>query len=386
MSITEKDLVWWREVPIDVESGFVHYLSEHWKGKIYIVSCLGFDESRKKCSWNSTEYENVQLIYGNLDSVENEVIINDLLNLSAIHLFSGIKGKQKVYLDKLKSLNPNRKDCVLICESPSAYGRRIKKIIKGFLYHILYGYYHWKYGKMITAFFPMGYKAALKYISYGWERKKIFPFMYLPDIKPADSSATILNSDKIECLYLGRFKNSTKGVDVLIKAIDFLNDSKLHFNFVGGYGDDRDNVIKWCNESQYADYIGSWNQEDVVNMMAKTASIVIVPSRYDGWNMAPYQSIFAGIGCIVSDKAGSEELIEFSQSGIIFKSDKYKELARILRKVSSNPSIIEKWRKNALLYRDKVSANTVGNYFVGSLKYSFGEITIKPECPWENKK
>lgn len=383
MSIIEKDLIWWREVPIDVESGFVKFLSDNWKGNIYIVSCLDFDGNRKKCSWDLDEYKNVQLIYGDLDSDKNKAIIENLIIKSAIHLFSGIKGRQRVYLDRLKSANSNRNDCVLICESPSAYGGKIKKTIKELLYPLLYGFYYRKYGRMFSAFYPMGYKAAMKYSSYGWDQKKMFPFMYLPNTKVVEPLTAKMNTSKIECLYLGRFKNSTKGVDDLIKAIDLLQDPKLHFNFVGGYGEDKDKIIKWCNESKFADYIGTWRQDEVVEMMAGTATLILVPSKYDGWNMAPYQSICAGIGCIVSDKAGSDELIEFSHSGKVFKAGNYKELANILSEVSHNAAIIEEWCKNAISFRKRISLDTVGQYFIDSLKYSFGEITVRPNCPWE---
>lgn len=383
MSVIDKALVWWREVPVDVEMGLVEYLSSNWKGKIYIVSCLGYENERKACKWGNGNFKNVKFIYGDLEDIENKGIIDSLLLADAIHIFSGIKGLQKKYLKILKRNNPRRKDCVLICESPSLYGSKIKRFIKKFLYPIIYGCYWMKYGKMFSVFFTMGQKAGKIYSSYGWDSKIIYPFMYLPIVDDTIKNTSELKGEKIKGVYIGRFMFSTKGTDDLMRALDILHDSRLEIDFAGGYGEDKDQVIEWCANCVSADYVGMWASNTIVKSMSKY-DFVVVPSKYDGWNMAPYQSICAGIGCIVSDKAGSEEIIENSGSGVIFQAGNYQQLSDILSKIILDKSIVDDWKKRAVAFQDKISINQVGSYFIESIKYQYGEIKTKPYCPWSS--
>ena len=109
MSVLDKILVWWREVPVDVEMGLVKYLSSNWKGYIYIIPCLGYEDERKVFKWESGDYKNVKFIYGNLEDKKNKDIIESLLSADAVHIFSGIKGLQKKYLSFLKKISPGEK-------------------------------------------------------------------------------------------------------------------------------------------------------------------------------------------------------------------------------------------------------------------------------------
>ena len=60
----------------------------------------------------------------------------------------------------------------------------------------------------------------------------------------------------------------------------------------------------------------------------------------------------------------------------------HKILKDILNEVISNPKMTGKWKKNAVLFREKINQKIVGDYFMQIIKYSFGEIEQKPSCPW----
>ena len=381
MSVIDKTLIWWRAVPVDVEMGLVEYLSKNWKGEIFILSCLELENERKICQWDKKTYEKVHFIYRQ----DQQEIIDQLFLKDAIHIFSGIKGPQEKYLKLLKKLNSKRKDCVLVCESPSAYGNKIKRLIKNRLYPLLYGYYWKKYGSMFFTFFTLGKKADKLYNSYGWSSNIIYPFMYLPVVDAIVDNYHKTCTDRLKGIYLGRFRFSTKGVDDLMKAIDIVNNPKLQMDFVGGYGEDKDKVIEWCERSSSAKYKGTWHSDEIIKRLVDY-DFIVVPSKCEGWNMAPYQSVCAGIGCIVSDKAGSEDLIENSASGIVYKSGDYVALSKILKKILDNNSIVNFWKENALAFQKKITIDTVGSYFVDVIKYQIGETETQPNCPWERKK
>ena len=195
---------------------------------------------------------------------------------------------------------------------------------------------------MFSVFFTMGRKAAKIYSSYGCSSKIIYPFMYLPIVDDTIKTVKGTSCEKIKGLYVGRFRFSTKGTDDLMCALNIVHDSRLEMDFV------------------------------------------VVPSKCDGWNMAPYQSICAGIGCIVPDRAGSEEIIESSGSGVVFQAGNYKQLSDILSKMILDKSIVDNWKKRAVDFQSHISIEQVGSYFIKTIKYQFGEIKTKPDCPWNS--
>ena len=379
-SITDKKLVWWRDVPIDVEIGLLTYLSEIWNNDIYVISANDYEEGRKQCSWETDSFNNVHMIVGNLENRHNGALIDNLLKEDNINIFSGIKGGHRKYLDLLNKKNSG--SCVVIMESTSLYGSKTKLILKKIAYPLVYGGYYRKYKNIINGLFAMGERAVKQYSSYGW--KNIFDFMYLPKLHKLETNpgSESPDSKEIKMLYIGRFDYPTKGVHVLMNSIDHLNVSEpWRIDFVGGYGSQKDEVIEWCDKKENVSFIGSWKSDSVVEKMTDY-DFCIVPSLYDGWNLTPLQAINAGIGCIVTENSGSEELIRNSGAGVVIQTNDSRALTAAIKNAIENSSTVGLWKISAGKYADKVSMENVGGYFVEALRYCFGEIEVKPECPW----
>src|SRR5690606_2116441 len=148
------------------------------------------------------------------------------------------------------------------------------------------------------------------------------------------------------------------------------------------YGKNRNTVIEWSEGTSNVTFKGSWNSSEVCNNMMQY-DIVVVPSKYDGWNLLPNEALHAGIGVIVTDEAVSDELISASQAGIVVKSNNPKALAKAMQFAVDNPNEVEIWKKKADNYIDKISSQTVGNYFIDILDYVFYNTSReKPKCPW----
>lgn len=228
----------------------------------------------------------------------------------------------------------------------------------------------------------MGEGAVNQYSSYGW--KNVFDFMYLPKLKKADKMDAPKGIEEQEgkLLYIGRFDFPTKGVHILMEAVDRIKASKpWHLDLVGGYGAQKDEVLDWCDRKEHVNFLGSWDAASVVEKMANY-DFCVVPSLYDGWNLTPQQALYAGIGCIATDHAGSQELIRNSGAGVVIKSGDSNALSQWIREAIENRETTENWKANAKKYADKVSVENVGNYFIQGLKYCYGEREEKPECPW----
>ena len=379
-SIVERKLVWWRDVPIDVEIGLLTYLSENWKNEIYVICANDYESSRKQCAWNVESFDNVHIMIGKLDHPDNRVIIEQLLTENNVNVFSGIKGGHRKFLDKLVQIENS--SCIVVMESTSVYGSRIRVAAKKIACPVIYGWYYRKYREVIKGLFTMGEDAVKQYALYGW--KNIFDFMYLPKLKKADTVGDPKDGtvQETKMLYIGRFDFATKGVHILMDAIDHVHCSKpWRIDLVGGYGAQKDEVLDWCRGKEHVRFLGSWDADSVVEKMSDY-DFCIVPSLYDGWNLAPLQALHAGIGCIITDNAGSQELIRNSGAGAVIRSNDSNALRVLIQKAIENRDLVEEWKTNTKEYVDKVSIGAVGNYFIQGIRYCYGELEEKPECPW----
>jgi glycosyltransferase involved in cell wall biosynthesis len=374
------ELIFWRDAPADVELGNFEYLAKNWPNKIIIVCMKDFQKERKHCSWQTVKLNNVENIilenHKNSDEIVEEIFLK---YPDAINIFCGIRGEKQKYLKQYIKKTKKYK-LGIMAERPFIYGNSLELFFKKIAFFCLYSYYNLIYGKYVTVFLAMGRIGVKMYSHYGWDKKKLFPFMYNPKLEKVINKKSIDN--EVKFLYIGRFDANSKGLDILIDSFNSIKSTKgWHLDIVGGYGDIKDLAITWANNNKNVDFIGTWNAESVCNNMTNY-DVCIVPSKYDGWNLTPNQAINSGIGTIISDQAGSDELISTSASGIVVKANDINALTEAIEYVIKNPSVVMEWKQKAVAYASKISSEVVGRYFIQVMEYKFFNSPFRPICPW----
>ena len=107
--------------------------------------------------------------------------------------------------------------------------------------------------------------------------------------------------------------------------------------------------------------------------------VVVVPSRYDGWNLLVNEAINAGVGVIATNHAVSDEVVSSSGAGLVVPANNSKKFAEAMQLVIDNPNIIPTWKKNALDFIPRISPRTVGEYLIDILDHNFYIKKQKPE-------
>lgn len=373
-------IIFWRNIPPDVNLGVFEYIANNWNGNVIVVSENGYPPERKNCGWNSCEKDSYkEYILSEME--DGEAFTLDLIEnqKDAIHVFSGLRGRNEKLVQRLKKLCKSP-TIIVIAERPAMYRSGIRKKVEYFLHTLLYKFLALKYRNCIRAFLAMGEIGAKQYIDYGFYSKSMFQYMYCPKQKEVSNGSK--TGDKIRFLYIGRFDKKIKGIDVLMNAFDKVSDTdEWSLDLVGGYGDEADQVIQWCQGKSNVNYIGRWDYDDVCQNMTNY-DVCIVPSKYDGWNLTPNQAIHTGIATIISDQAGSDELIKYSSAGCVIKSEDYIELKNRVEELIKDREKLSSWKNNAKEYKAFISPESVGQYFLNIIGYALGDIKEKPECPW----
>lgn len=377
-----KELVFFFDQPPKVGKGCFNAISKVWQEEVVYVYLNGFNETRKNTNWNDGDYGIATIIdLGKSSSVENTISHLFEKYSDAVFVLCGFKSKIVRLLDNY--ILSNQYKFICFAERPGVYGVWWKKLLKTVYVPLSEVHIAHKYRKYIKAFLPLGEKGVQTYHRYGWDKDTLFPFMYDP-VNYIVENDICYPRNPMKLLYVGRFSKYTKGTDTLKKAIDLLSniDEKFTLTLVGGYGDMREEMLSWVESHSNVEFLGVWDSKCVGPNM-REYDICIVPSKFDGWNLLVNESLRANIGTIVTDEAVSDEVIKWSHSGVVVKSNDSKALANAIRNAVNKPDLVFQWKKNASTFSRQIDSNTVANYFISIVKYTFCEgMENRPECPW----
>lgn len=375
-------LVFWRKVPHDVDLGYIDYVAENWGNDIIVVCEQERDERLVSLDFGDVTSDNVKTVILDNQKDRDKTICEVINNTKgAVHIFSGLRGWSKEHLDTYLKLEDDPK-VVINAEIPSFKGGRIERTLRKLLLNHIYKYLRIKYGKVINCFLTLGEKGKSVYEGYGFNENVIYPFMYCPRFPEVRNNH---QSDKtVKFMYVGRLDDRNKGVDSLMHTVDKLSNMPVKnwsLDIVGGYGDMKQEVFDWASKHSQVNCVGTVSFTDICNYLGEY-DVCIVPSHYDGWNMTPNMAINAGCATIITDKATSDELVRFSDTGIVV-GDNCEELLSAIKAMCEDTVMLTKFKKNTNSYKEKISNKTVGQYFIDILDYTFNfNDTEKPRCPW----
>lgn len=138
-----------------------------------------------------------------------------------------------------------------------------------------------------------------------------------------------------------------KGVDILIKAMDFLEDrANIHLLLIGHY-DSKNKLFLESRSKNNIHFTGF--RKDAVGIVSNS-DIFVMPSRSrEGLPKALIEAMLAKIPCIASRVGGIPELIENQVTGILVNPENPQELAQSIEKLLADHNLSNKIKENAFL-------------------------------------
>jgi len=228
--------------------------------------------------------------------------------------------------------------------------------------------------------FPISERAFQEMEGFGFDRDKIFPYGYFPDLPFDSEPGRPWESD--ELLYVGQFIER-KGLDTLVRAFaEVAMPTRLRLTLLG---------IGPCEQRlrELAARLGvekrvSFNppipSSQVPRRIARARALVL-PSMWDGWGVTVNEALSVGVPVITTDHAGARELVAASGAGaIVPASDNISLTATLAR--CGDAAMIRTWAECAVRYRQRISPGAVAPYVVDCIRYSLGVNRARPAPPW----
>ncbi len=136
--------------------------------------------------------------------------------------------------------------------------------------------------------------------------------------------------EDVTFLNVGGF-NPTKAQDILIQAIDGMNNNNLKVLFVGkayetAYGQ---TILEYIGRSDICTYLGEKRNDELVKIYG-LSDVVIVSSREETFSIVAAEAMMMGKVCIVSDQCGIADYIINGKNGFVFHADNSEELSAVM--------------------------------------------------------
>lgn len=375
----KNDIYFWFDSPPKVGKGAFNFVANNWPCQVHYVFNNDFRFERKAAHWDDGDFGKADIIALYEKDDENHIIDSIFKKSpSAIHIVNGLTSliTQKIRR-YIQSPNTN---LIFLSERPVTLGSFCERIGRTLYFHYKYYKLYCRYRQSVKAFLPLGDLGVRVFSQYGWPKHLMYPFMYNPPLKDRSASSNKTPHITIRFLYAGRFYYRTKGVDVLMKACAFLKGA-WSLDLVGGYGKDADKVLKWAEVTDNVTYVGRWDSLQVVEKM-QGYDVVVIPTRYDGWNLLVNEAIHAGIGVISTDESVSHEIIEPNNVGVVVKANCPRKLANAMQYAIDHPDVVSSWKQNTVHTVKSISTHIVGQYLIDIINYSIYHEGDNPNCPW----
>lgn len=194
---------------------------------------------------------------------------------------------------------------------------------RSFLRMALYRFDAWIENGFVDGIFCIGAEGKkggrVFFTEVGYPSEKIRSFRYV--IEPRAQFSFVSNSDVKNFVYVGQLVHR-KGIDLLLKAFSTIQDPLVNLTIVGS-GSDKDKYMALAKNLYIENRVrwrGNLANEDVRKLIS-TCSVLVLPSRFDGWGAVVNEALSCGCPVICSDRCGAHELIEEGLNGFVFSID-----------------------------------------------------------------
>jgi glycosyltransferase involved in cell wall biosynthesis len=223
---------------------------------------------------------------------------------------------------------------------------------KYYLRPIIYRMYYFLFFVRASGFFVISKKAYNQFRRLGISEEKLFPYCYfVPSFNfNLDITAKQAEKNSLSLVFVGNLIH-TKGIDILLKAIDEL--IALNFKIkLDVYGAGDWNSFKIDNN--FIKYKGIIPFGQTPMYLVKYDALVL-PSRYDGWGVVVNESISSNVPVICSNLVGASGLIKKYECGLVLENLSVESIKNSLLSILKDTQILNKWKKNTYIINEFIS-------------------------------
>ena len=195
-------------------------------------------------------------------------------------------------------------------------------------------------------------------IESGWDSKKV---EFIPNFVSNNNQTKIIKNKSLKIiLCLARFHRN-KGIDVLLKAMTYLEGYNL---WIIGEGDEKNyDLIVQKYDLKEKVFFYKWTNN--ISEFMNSADLLVCPSRHEPFGNVVIEGWAHKIPVIVSDTGGPGALIKNNLNGLKFKNEDFFDLIEKIKYLESKKSLVKKIVSHGYNeYQSKFSEELIINKYI----------------------
>lgn len=351
-----KIIIWW-EIPCKAITPVLEELSLLQDTPLILVTSE-LSVERKNMGWEEPILKNLDHII--LSELEWQQRAREILleNKNSFHIFNGFYFPKYIFNLETIALKYSIQYAIL-SEAPSNRYNFVKWCLAEFYYRYILPMRTKKVLKnalFVGSLSGSSFADKEKFYRLGVPRESLIPFGYFSKTEnPPDFT---LNNNSIPQIFCPGNLVRHKGVHLLIKALNDLNNSGLNFScHITGNGPEINSLKRMTAKFSLDNKIVFHGVLEQVkyDCLKNKMDILVAPGYIEPWGIRINESIQVGHVVILSDKIGAAELIKSSGGGEIFRSGDYIDLAKKLKTYLENHDNILIAKANNIKYSPRIS-------------------------------
>lgn len=363
----EHTIVWWQNSLSIHQAPMIRALGQDQHVQNIVVALGGVSDERKKLGWSTPDYGNA-IVYITKDPQELARLASEHRRCD-VHVFSGIHAYRE--FEPISRMLRAEPDTNVAAMSESWDFRGIKGLARKVMLTRRAARDHLNPTRILAC----GSPARDQLVSAGYRTDLISPYGYFVDSGPR---ATTCCEQPPTILYVGQFIEC-KGVDILLRALQQLTSHQWHCDLIGS-GHLESGLRQLADELDLEDRVTfhpPLSNTDTRGRIS-TSSVLVLPSRYDGWGVVVNEALSSGIPCVVTSAAGAHDLVAHNLQGRVVPPNDRTALATAIMGVLQEERTQNHIDQLASWSETHIAPAVVSAYLT-SLFFADG---LSPVAPW----
>jgi len=158
-----------------------------------------------------------------------------------------------------------------------------------------------------------------------------------------------VDNHEINLLFVGRF-DYQKGYDILIEAMKKVANPNIKLTLIG----DTVHGSQAIEKLPDAEYTG-WLKSGQMEYYFRTADVLVIPSRWEGFAMVPLEAMSYSLPVISSDATSLPEVVVNGDTGYLFKNGDVNSLVSVLNNLDKSELRVMGQKGNAFFTKNFTS-------------------------------
>lgn len=264
----------------------------------------------------------------------------------AIHLLCGLRGCRAVRWALPILLKSKTARLAVTMEAPTKT-TGLRRALQDLIYRRLIR----RCRHRVDALFAMGKMGVRAYERLGFPAEKIHSTMYgYPGSYP-DLAEPAAVSPPLKTVYVGE-AIPAKGVHLLLESLKSFSADEIQLTMIGN--DPLGMAARALQDPALYGKVRSLGivpNQRIIEILSQQ-DLLVLPSLNDGWGMVVTEALIAGIGAVVTNACGSQDIPAAFDTGLVIPAGSLNRLRGALKFAVENPQEVLRWKQNAVQKRD----------------------------------